>query len=97
MSRIFRISRNIFLGIALLASLSIPVMGLVSTATGWHGICYGFTDGQWPCGWWEYARNEMFWASFIAVPVLLVGLVPWLGMTFIQAIVSSKNKHQHEH
>jgi len=46
MQRTFRIIKLIFFGISILLCLAIPVAGLVSTATSWEGICYGFTDGQ---------------------------------------------------
>lgn len=84
MNRAFRIIKLLFLGASLLLCLAIPVAGLVSTAIGWEGICYGFTDGQWSCSWWEYARMEMFWASFLFVPLLFLASLTWMGMAALQ-------------
>jgi hypothetical protein len=96
MGRTFRIIKLVFLVIAVLLCLAIPVLGLISTALSWHGICYGFTDGQAPCSWWEYARNEMFWASFIIIPLLLLASVTWLGMSLVQFIKSKLDTRQKE-
>jgi hypothetical protein len=92
MGRTFRIIKLIFFVITVLLCLAIPALGLISTAVSWDGICYGFTDGQVPCSSWEYARNEMFWASFIIVPLLLLASGTWLGMTLFQFIKSTKDR-----
>jgi hypothetical protein len=84
----FRHIKLVFLGASVLLCLAIPAAGLVSTAIGWDGVCYGFTDGQAACPWWEYARNEMFWASFIFVPLLFLAALVWLGMAFAQFAVA---------
>jgi hypothetical protein len=87
-NRAFRIIKLVFLVASALSCLAIPVAGVVSTAVGWEGICYGFTNSQWFCPWWEYALNEMFWASFIFVPLLFVASLTWLGMAAVQFIAS---------
>jgi hypothetical protein len=87
-TRAFRIIKLIFLVISILLCLAIPVAGLVSTATGWEGICHGFSDGQHNCPWWEYAGMEMFWASFIFIPLLFVAALVWLVMAGLQFVVA---------
>ena len=89
-TRIFRIIKLIFLAFSLLLCLAIPVAGLVSTATGWEGICYGFTDSQHACPWWEYAGTEMFWASFLFIPLLFAAAVIWLVMASTLASITSE-------
>jgi hypothetical protein len=94
MNLAFRIIKFIFLVIGLLLLLSIPVSGLVSTAVNWKGVCYGFTDGQWECPWWEYAGDEMFWAMFIFIPFLFIATLVFLGMSLAQFIVSLAQKRR---
>jgi hypothetical protein len=94
MNRAFRIIKFIFLVIGLLLLLSIPVSGLVSTAVNWKGVCFGFTDGQWECPWWEYAGDEMFWAMFIFIPFLFIATLVFLGMSLAQFIVSLAQKRR---
>ncbi|MFL7867943.1 MAG: hypothetical protein AB8I58_03890 [Anaerolineales bacterium] len=91
MTRIFRIIKLIFLVLSLLLCLAIPIVGLVSTATSWQGICYGLTDSQHACPWWEYAGTEMFWASFLFIPLLFAAAVIWLGMATVQFIAGRKS------
>jgi hypothetical protein len=93
-NRIFRLVKLIFLVASLLLCLAIPVAGLVSTAVGWEGICYGFTDGQAACPWWEYARNEMFWASFIFIPLLFMASLVWMVMSAIQFVAARAQKRE---
>ena len=84
MQRAFRIIKLVFLVLSILLCLAIPIAGLVSTATSWEGICYGFTDGQHDCPWWEYAGTEMFWTSFLFIPLLFAASVIWLLMAALQ-------------
>jgi hypothetical protein len=93
-NRIFRIIKLIFLVISILLCLAIPVAGLVSTVTSWEGICYGFTDGQHDCSWWEFAGTEMFWASFLFIPLLFGAAVIWLVMAALQFIVAKVKKRK---
>lgn len=92
MERAFRLIKLVFLVLSALLCLAIPVAGLVSTALGWEGICYGFTDGQWGCPWWEYARNEMFWASFLFVPLLFLATLAWLAIALVQFVAQRVRK-----
>ena len=94
MNRAFRIIKLIFLIAGILLCLAIPVAGLVSTATSWEGICYGITDSQHPCPWWEYAGVEMFWASFLFIPLLFGAAVIWLGMAVIQFAIAQVRKRK---
>jgi predicted membrane protein len=86
MNRAFRIIRLVFLVIAILLCLAIPASALISTLISWHGLCSGFTDGQTVCSWWEFARNELFWASFLFIPFLFLASLVWLGMSLAQFI-----------
>jgi len=88
MNRTIRIIKLVFLALALLLCLAIPVIGLVSTAASWDGICYGFTDGQVPCSWWEYARTEMFWALMIFIPFIFITSLVWIAMAIVQFVHS---------
>jgi hypothetical protein len=92
MSRAFRLIKLFFLGASILLCLAIPVAGLVSTAVGWEGICYGFTDGQAACPWWEYAFNEMFWASFLFIPLLFIASLVWMGIAAVQFVAARTQK-----
>jgi len=84
-NRIFRIIKLVFLGISILLCLAIPVAGIVSTLTGWDGICDG-KDGLRDCPWWEYAGLEMLWVSFLFIPLLFGAGVVWLVMAALQFI-----------
>lgn len=97
MNRTFRIIKLIFLALGILLFLAIPIIGLASTAITYDGTCHGFTDGQAQCSWMEYARNEMFWASFIFVPLLFLASIAWLIMATVQFIVEMKQKKKVEH
>ena len=88
MERVFRLLKRITLIAGLLLLLAVPASGLISTARNYAGVCYGFTDGQAPCPWWQYAVNEMFWASFIFIPFLALATLLWLGMSAAQFIAS---------
>jgi len=95
MQRAFRIIKLIFLGLSVLLCLAIPIAGIVSTTTSWEGICYGFTDSQHDCPWWEYAGTEMFWASFLFIPLLFAASVVWLVIALIQFVIEKvKRKKQ---
>ena len=93
-NRIFRIIKLIFLVISILLCLAIPVAGIISTTTTWEGICYGFTDGQHDCPWWEYAGTEMFWASFLFIPLLFGAALVWLVMSAVQFFMAMKKKQK---
>jgi hypothetical protein len=93
-TRVFRIIKLIFLVLSILLCLAIPVAGLVSTTTSWEGICYGFTDGQHACPWWEYAGAEMFWASFLFIPLLFGAAVIWLVMSALQFVIAMVQKRK---
>jgi len=94
MQRAFRVIKLIFLGISILLCLAIPVAGLVSTATSWEGSCHGFPDGLHECPWWEYAGKEMFWASFLFIPLLFGAAIVWLVMAGLQFIMAKVQKRK---
>jgi len=88
--RTFRIIKLIFLIASVLLCLAIPVAGLVSTVRGWDGTCQGFNHDQWDCPWWEYAGTEMFWTSFLFIPLLFVATLVWLVMAATQFVIARK-------
>lgn len=94
MNRTIRIIKLIFLGIALLLCLAVPVIGLVSTAQHWQGICSDLNGGQLPCTWWQYARAEMFWALMVFIPFMFVTSLVWVGMALVQFIASQIGKRK---
>ena len=94
MQRTFRVIKLIFLGLSILLCLVIPIAGIVSTVTGWEGICHGFTAGQHDCPWWEYAGTEMFWTSFLFIPLLFAASVIWLFMAALQFVVAMVKKRK---
>lgn len=94
MQRAFRIIKLIFLVAGILLCLAIPVAGIVSTVTGWHGMCQGFNHDTWRCPWWEYAGTEMLWASFSFIPLLFGAAVVWLAMSAVQFVSSTVKKQK---
>ena len=95
MNRAFRIIKLVFLAAGLLLLLAIPVTGLISTAVNWQGFCYGFSDAQAPCSWWEFARDEIFWSIFIFIPYFFIAALLWMGMSlaqFTRALVDKRRK-----
>lgn len=97
MNRVFCIIKLIFLVVGVLLCLAIPVAGIVSAGTSWEGICYGFTDGQHECSLWEYAGTEMFWASFLFIPLLFGAALVWLLMSAVQFIMAMLKKRKQTH
>lgn len=91
MTHAFRIIKLTFLVVSILLCLAIPVAGLVSTVKGWDGACQGFNHDDWDCPWWEYAGTEMFWASFVFIPLLFVAALVWLGMAAAQFLITRKS------
>ncbi len=79
-----RIINWVFMALTLCFALAIPVLGIGSAAVNWNGTCYGFTDSQWACPFWEFAQNEMFWASFIFTPLTMMTLGMWGVLTMIR-------------
>jgi hypothetical protein len=96
MQRTIRIIKLIFLAIALLLCLAIPVVGFISTVINWQGICYGFTGGQSPCSWWEFAQGEMFWASMIFIPFMFLLSVVWILIAIAQFITARWGKQKNK-
>jgi hypothetical protein len=91
MQRAFRIIKLIFLGISILLCLAIPVVGLISTATSWGGVCESMS-GLYACPWWKFAGNEMLWLLFLFIPLLFAAAVIWLVMSAIQFVMAIVKK-----
>lgn len=96
MQRILRIIKLIFLGISIFLCLAIPIAGLVSSVTSWEGICYGVTDGSHECSRWEFFWREIFWASFIFIPLLFVASLVWIVIAIIQFVTERVNRKKRE-
>lgn len=76
MGRRFVYINLMFAGI-LLAVLALTVaLAVVVTQSGYTGVCYGFTDGSWPCSRAEYFSAQWFWA-------LMIAMIPIAGLTAI--------------
>lgn len=87
-----RIIKWIFLILGVCFLLAIPVTGISLAWANWEGICYGFTDSQVPCTWWEFAKNEMFWNSLMFVPLTVMNLGAWLVINIIQKVARAKRR-----
>ena len=94
MQRTFRIIKLIFLVTGILLLVAIPIVGLVSTANGYQGVCLDAANGEHPCTWMQYAGNEMFWAFFIFIPFLFLASIVWLGMSAVQFVVEMRKKRK---
>ena len=94
MHRTFRIIKLIFLVTGILLLIAVPIVGLVSTANSYQGVCLDSTNGDHPCTWMQYAWNEMFWASFIFIPFLFLVSIVWLVMAAVQFIVAMRQKRK---
>jgi len=94
MQRTFRIVKLIFLVTGILLLIAIPIVGLVSTANTYHGVCLDSANGEKPCTWIKYAGNEMFWTSFIFIPYLFLASLVWLGMSAVQFVVETRQKRK---
>ncbi len=40
----------------------------------------------------EFARNEMFWATFIFIPLLFLAAVVWVLMAAVQFVAEMRRK-----
>jgi hypothetical protein len=74
----FRILFLIMAGVTFLAILAPLILGLASAVFSYHGKCYGFTDGSWPCSWQEYASSQVFWAALLDIPLSAFIIPGWL-------------------
>lgn len=79
-----RLFNWILLAVCVFFTLAIPALGVGSAAANWNGSCFGFTDSQWPCPFWEFAGNQMFWASIFILPRLAMTMAVWLSVNIIQ-------------
>ena len=93
MNRVFRIIKLIFLIVSILLCLAIPVVGLISTATSWEGVCES-ASGWYACPWWKFAGNEMLWSSFLFIPLLFGAAVVWLLMSAVQFVMAMVKKRK---
>jgi hypothetical protein len=82
----------IFLALSLCFAFAIPVLGIGTAMANWDGMCYGFTDSQLPCSWWEFAKNEMFWNSLMFGPLTVMTLVAWFILNIIQWAVRTRRR-----
>ena len=94
MDRASRILKRIFLITGLLLLLAILVIGVVSAALNWQGVCDEATGGQVPCSRVQFALREMFWAAFLFIPYFFVAALVLLGMSLTQFIASLVRKRR---
>ena len=94
MQRSFRIIKLIFLVTGILLLIAIPIVGLVSTANTYQGVCLDSANGERPCTWIQYAGNEMFWTTFIFIPFLFLASIVWLGMSAAQFVAEMREKRK---
>jgi hypothetical protein len=57
------------LGCSMVATLSsallLGLLGLAYSSVQYHGVCIGFTDGEWPCTRAQYLRNDLGYAPLM--------------------------------
>ena len=56
-------------------------IGFTAAAAPFHydGTCYGFTDGKWECGLWEYAVLQMDYAFLFTIFFNML----WFGLLLL--------------
>jgi hypothetical protein len=74
----YRILVPILIAATVLLLLTPPLLGLAIGALNYHGTCYGFTDGSWPCSWQEYTSDQVFWSALMDIPLGFFLLACWL-------------------
>lgn len=94
MQRAFRLIKRIFVILTLLLLLAVLVIGLASAAFNWRGVCDDIAYGERPCTWWEFARSEIFWATFLLIPFLFVAAVAYFGMSLAEFIAQFARKQK---
>lgn len=73
--------RIIFITMAVISFLLIQaplILGFVFAVLSYHGECYGFTDGSWPCSWGEYVSDQVFWSALLEIPLSVYLFTTWL-------------------
>ena len=93
-NKAFQIIKKIFLVTGIVLLIAIPIIGFVSTANHYQGVCLDSVQGEKPCTWMQYARSEMFWASFIFIPFLFLASIVWLLMSAAQFVAEMKQKRK---
>jgi hypothetical protein len=92
MSRVFLVTRSVFLVVSILLFLAIPVIGFFATVFSYNGTCSGVFSFDQPCAWWQYMALTMIYTAFFALPPFLVTLLIWAVMTLIQLFTTRKKK-----
>lgn len=90
----FRIIFIIMAAITTFLMLGPLVLGLSSGLLTYHGICYGFTDGSWPCSWREYISEQVFWSGLLEIPLAIYVIPGWLtaiAMWLVRSLVAHAN------
>jgi hypothetical protein len=72
--------------------LGILVMGFISTAVNWQGVCDIEGEGQVSCSWLQFALREIFWGIFIFIPFFLIAALINIGILLYQLIGSVATK-----
>jgi hypothetical protein len=73
----FRIIFPVMAVATILILLAPPALVFISATLSYHGICYGFTDGSWPCPWQEYISDAILYSTLLDIPLSLYILPAW--------------------
>ena len=71
-SSVFRKINRILLFLGLLLLVAVLLIGIISAAVNWQGICESGTAGPEPCSWIQFALREMFWGIFLFIPYFFI-------------------------
>jgi hypothetical protein len=88
MNRVFRLLTRILVIIGLLLLLVVLLIGIISAAFNWQGVCEVTEGAPVPCTWLRFALGEMFWALFVFIPYFFLAALILLGMSLYQFIRS---------
>ena len=94
MNRVFRILVRILFILGLVLFLAVVIIGIVSAAINWQGVCDVAQGSQVPCSWFRFALGEMFWGLFLFIPYFFLVATILLGMTLYQFATSMVRKRR---
>jgi hypothetical protein len=94
MNRIINFIKLIFLALALLLVLAVPIIGFVSASVNWEGTCYGLTNIERECSWWQFAWDEMFWTLMFFIPFVFFTALAWIAMALVQFVAHQWEKRK---
>jgi hypothetical protein len=95
MKKVFRLLTRILVIIGLLLVLAVLLIGIISTAINWQGVCDLAEGATEPCSWFQFALGEMFWSLFLFIPYFFLAALSLLGMSlyqFFRSLVQRSHK-----